>query len=168
TYAVQKAMSALPPIATAKADLSQTVMSALPPKADMCGALADVCFGPEADIKSFIDHLVGAHEQRRRHVEAERFRCFEVKHRFVPGRRLYRKVGGLGASQDAVDIGRRLPKHFDLVGPIGHEATGCNKQTGRVDRWQAVPSRKSDNKIAMDVGRRVRRRDQTAVRHARK
>jgi len=27
------------------------VMSALHPKADMCGALAHVCFGPEADIK---------------------------------------------------------------------------------------------------------------------
>jgi hypothetical protein len=26
------------------------VMSALPPKADMCSALADVCFGPIADI----------------------------------------------------------------------------------------------------------------------
>jgi hypothetical protein len=26
------------------------VMSALPPKADMCSALADVCFGPKADI----------------------------------------------------------------------------------------------------------------------
>jgi hypothetical protein len=25
-------------------------MSALPPKADMCGALAQVCFGPIADI----------------------------------------------------------------------------------------------------------------------
>ena len=28
-------------------------MSALPPKADMCGATADVCFGPVADIASF-------------------------------------------------------------------------------------------------------------------
>ena len=26
-------------------------MSALPPKADMCAALAYVCFGPEADIR---------------------------------------------------------------------------------------------------------------------
>jgi hypothetical protein len=26
------------------------MMSALPPKADMCGALAHVCFGPKADI----------------------------------------------------------------------------------------------------------------------
>jgi hypothetical protein len=34
-----------------KADFPQTVMSALTPKADMCGALADVCFGPIADIR---------------------------------------------------------------------------------------------------------------------
>jgi hypothetical protein len=49
TYAVQTGMSALPPIATAKAEFPQRVMSALPPKADMCGALAHVCFGPKAD-----------------------------------------------------------------------------------------------------------------------
>jgi len=30
----------------------QTVMSALPPKADMRGATAHVCFGPEADLCS--------------------------------------------------------------------------------------------------------------------
>jgi hypothetical protein len=31
----------------------QKVMSALPPKADICSALVDVCFGPEADIVSY-------------------------------------------------------------------------------------------------------------------
>ena len=31
---------------------AQKVMSALPPKGDMCGALGHVCFGPKADIKS--------------------------------------------------------------------------------------------------------------------
>ena len=31
----------------------QKVMSALPPKADMCGALAYVRFVPEADMPSF-------------------------------------------------------------------------------------------------------------------
>jgi hypothetical protein len=45
-------MSALPPIATAKADMPQMVMSALPPKVDMCSALAHVRFGPKADIAS--------------------------------------------------------------------------------------------------------------------
>jgi hypothetical protein len=42
TYAVQQPMSALLSIATAKADFPQKAMSALPPKADMCGAQADV------------------------------------------------------------------------------------------------------------------------------
>jgi hypothetical protein len=32
----------------------QTVMSALPPKADMCGAIRDVRFGPIADILQII------------------------------------------------------------------------------------------------------------------
>jgi hypothetical protein len=43
TPALQKAMSALLPIATVKADMPQTVMSAFPPKADMCSAARDVC-----------------------------------------------------------------------------------------------------------------------------
>jgi hypothetical protein len=50
TCAVQKGTSALPPIATAKADSPQTVMSALPSKADMGGATRDVRYGPIADI----------------------------------------------------------------------------------------------------------------------
>ena len=50
TYAVQNGMSALPPIATAKAD--SRYMSALPPKADVCSALGYVRFGPLADIRS--------------------------------------------------------------------------------------------------------------------
>jgi hypothetical protein len=33
------------------------VMSALPPKADMCGALGDVGFGPKADICAAIRHV---------------------------------------------------------------------------------------------------------------
>src|SRR5262245_29912706 len=33
----------------------QKVMSALPPKADMCGALADVCYGPIADMAVLFD-----------------------------------------------------------------------------------------------------------------
>jgi hypothetical protein len=60
TYAVHKLMSALPPIATAKADLPQTVMSALPLKADMCRARAHVWYGPEADIAALFNHPIRA------------------------------------------------------------------------------------------------------------
>jgi hypothetical protein len=49
TFAPQQGMSALLPIATAKADILRFVMSALLLKADMCGATRDVCFGPKAD-----------------------------------------------------------------------------------------------------------------------
>jgi hypothetical protein len=50
TYALHKGMFASTPIATAKADMPQMVMSALHPKADMCSATNDVGFGPIADI----------------------------------------------------------------------------------------------------------------------
>ena len=42
----------------------QKVISALPPKADMCGATTDVGYGPEADIPLFI------RSPRRRAAEA--------------------------------------------------------------------------------------------------
>ena len=44
----------------------QKVMSALPPKADMCGAQANVRFVPIADIRLLFDHLVGVREKHWR------------------------------------------------------------------------------------------------------
>ena len=53
-------------------------MSALPPKADICSALGDVCFVPIADMINLIDHLVGAVEQRPRNSDPERFGGLEI------------------------------------------------------------------------------------------
>ena len=50
TYALQQAMSALLPIATAKAKFRERPCPVYRPKADMCGATRDVRFGPIADI----------------------------------------------------------------------------------------------------------------------
>ena len=60
TYAVQKAMSALPPIATAKANSRK---SDLPPKAHMCGATRDLRYGPKADIHRVL-RLITSSEDR--------------------------------------------------------------------------------------------------------
>jgi hypothetical protein len=100
TYAVQKGMSALPPIATAKADFTQTVMSALPPKADMCSATRDVRFGPKADScgaakRSLFDHSVSAGDQGSRHYDAQRFGELHIDRHLEFGWRLHRQVGWL-------------------------------------------------------------------------
>jgi hypothetical protein len=55
-------------------------MSALPPKADMCSALAYVCFGPKADIGSLLNQLVSALLKLNWHVEAERLSGFKINH----------------------------------------------------------------------------------------
>ena len=71
----------------------QIVMSALPPKADMCGAKRNVRFVPIADIQSrLFDDLVGAGEQHRRHGEADRFRGLEVDDQLEFGRHLHRQI----------------------------------------------------------------------------
>jgi hypothetical protein len=53
-------------------------MSALPPKADMCSALAHVCFGPKADIAHLVDDLVGSGEQRLRERQTQCLSRLEV------------------------------------------------------------------------------------------
>ena len=53
TCAAQSVMSALPN-SDHESGHPQKVMSALPPKADVCGALAHVCFGPKADIAIYL------------------------------------------------------------------------------------------------------------------
>jgi len=49
TYAVHQLMSALPPIATAKADFRKS-SCLLYPRKRTCSALDHVCYGPKADI----------------------------------------------------------------------------------------------------------------------
>ena len=48
----------------------QIVMSALTPRADMCGAYLMSALCQERTCRRLFDHLVGAREQRRRYGEA--------------------------------------------------------------------------------------------------
>jgi hypothetical protein len=53
------------------------LMSALPPKADMCSAPAHVCFGPEADISPSFDNF-GDLLKVHWHGQAERFCTLKI------------------------------------------------------------------------------------------
>jgi hypothetical protein len=60
----------------------QNGMSALPLKADMCGATRHVRFVPIADtVPTLLDNLIGALLERQGHIEAERLRSLEVDHK---------------------------------------------------------------------------------------
>ena len=65
----------------------QTAMSALPPKADMCSANTDVRSGPIADSCNaakqgqLFDHLVGGNEQVGRYIKAKCLRSLEIDSR---------------------------------------------------------------------------------------
>ena len=102
-------------------------------------------------IASLFDHLVGGHEQGGRHGQTQRLGGFQVDDGFILGRHLHRKIGRLGAAQDAVDIGRRRPKLFGAVGAVAHEPTGHDEETVGVDGGQAVLGREPDDEVAVKV-----------------
>src|SRR5215471_6510262 len=110
-------------------------MSALPPKADTCSALADVCFGPIADISErlFQNHI-GSSEQCRRYREPERFGSFQIYDQLIFGRRLHRQVCWLLTSEDAIDIARRMAILVGFIGSIGCKAASRDKRSFEVDR----------------------------------
>src|SRR5215471_2477883 len=99
-------------------------VSALPPKADMCGATSDVCFGQKADIAHLFDHLVGHVQQTKWHSEPKRFGGLEIDDQLEPGCLQDWQVSRLLAFEDSADIGADL--RIDLPGndSVADQAAG--------------------------------------------
>src|ERR1700736_6640791 len=71
---------------------------------------------------ALVDDLVGGDDQRLRYGEAKRLGGLEIDNQFVAGRCLYRKLGRLFASQNAIDVGRRTLEQTGQVRTIRYQA----------------------------------------------
>src|SRR5215831_13197068 len=83
TFAVQNVMSALPPIATAKADSRKRSCLLYPQSGSVrcispCLLWANSGLMHRSKQRPLFDHLVGTGEQRRRNCKAQRLGCLEV------------------------------------------------------------------------------------------
>ena len=73
-----------------RAGLRGHQMSALPPKADMCGAHTNVCFGPKADILLSIDYSICSRKYALGYSNSEALGFADVDNQFEIGRLLHR------------------------------------------------------------------------------
>src|SRR5262249_55760615 len=92
----------------------------------------------KSKTQNSFDHLIGSVQHRLRDGYADLLRSLEVDHQIQFCRRFHRKVGGLGAFQNFIDVHGCAAKIFKIVGRIGHEATGFHKVTSLVHGRQSV------------------------------
>src|SRR5262249_6103946 len=90
-------------------------MSALPPKADMCSALADVCFGPKADSCCAAKRIT-IRSPRRQRITGETPCRLELALRVAFGavQKPSRPQKKSPAFHGALQRGRREPRSFHL------------------------------------------------------
>src|SRR5262249_47811550 len=124
-------------------------------------------FEPPSRVTS-LDHLVGAAEQRRRQIEAERLCGLEVNYKLVLGRRLHWKVGRFLALEDAIDVAGSLPKLIGRILPVGHQSAGSDEGAFEVDGWQPILRRKLDDQVALNHRTWCWQHYQSSVRGLRK
>src|SRR5215831_7637590 len=98
-------------------------MSALPPKADMCIANTNVCFGPIADIAKAVTLIPLTWQWSQRPLQGH-------QPRLPPARRLTPKAPGAADGND--DEAERQIDHDDLADSI--DADGSGRPVLRINR----------------------------------
>src|SRR5258706_15806464 len=87
----------------------------------------------DTDCNTSFDHFVGAGEQRRRHVEAERPGGFEIEHKVEPGRLSDRQVCWLFALENPGRVDAGSAKFVSKAGSVAHETASDDELTIMID-----------------------------------
>jgi hypothetical protein len=107
------------------------------------------CSGPS------FDHLVGARGQTRRHFKPKRLGGLQIDHELEPGRLHDRKVGGLGALENAAGVDAGLTIGVHKVSSVADQTAGRGELAQLIDRGDGVACRQRDNLIAPAAEERV-------------
>src|SRR4029077_10526595 len=91
-----------------------------------------------------LDHLVGAQQERCRHINAKCLRSFEVDDKLKLGRLFNRHIGRLGALEDAGDVLTDLAVRPGNAGAITHQATSLGIFAPGVGRRHCIARREGN------------------------
>src|SRR5262252_7241526 len=91
-----------------------------------------------------LDHLVGAGEQHRRHVDAEQLRRLLVEDEFELGRLHDWQIGRFCPLEDSADIDADLTIAVGNARAIAHQAADIDKFAYWVSRGDRVSRRQMD------------------------
>src|SRR5262245_60384803 len=124
-------------------------------------------FEPPSRFTSF-DHLVGAGEERRRHLQTERLGGFEVDHKLEFHRLVDGQVGGFLALKNPPGIEPDLVIRVRRTSSLAHQPSRLHARARWKARWQSVARRQHDQLGVAAVEKRVGGNEQRIGTHSRK
>ena len=104
-------------------------------------------FAPQ-QIVSLFDHLVGAGEEHRRHIEAEGLSGPQIDHKLECGRLHDRQVGGPFPCENPSSVDPELPLRIGRLRSVADETSGRGELTPIVNRGNLLACRRRDNLVA--------------------
>src|SRR5262249_19303326 len=134
-------MSALPPIATAKADFPQNSCPLYPRKRTCAAQYLMSAFQKRTSKIGLFDYFVGTGEQRRRNYEAEHVGGLQIDDQLELGRPQDWHVGRLFSLQDATGKNAGLADQVSVIRSVAHQPARFGIVAERKDRRHCVTRR---------------------------
>src|SRR5215470_2221708 len=113
-------------------------------------------------LPALLDHLVGAHQHRSRHSEAQRLGGLEVDDQLEGRRLLDRQIRGLGALEDLSRVSTDQAKGRNEAWPIADQAAGSGEFTPRIARRNGTARCQRNDLLAPAGQERIRADDERA------